>query len=196
MSLLAQPEQEQQQQPRLASPLIQPQSPMPSQDFFWYRLDPSDIIDEVEHKLKGEVFVKDAQGRGSWQQKFDQELGDDIINDILKMIYSFGVNKNTILGCLKHEEIYQRCYSIWIELSKFFFINSLRGKINVNRSKRSIIIKEIVYLIHSGLSRSEMGRESGQLSTASQRIEHLLKEDKQKQNAINPLNWLPGRKGG
>lgn len=159
----------------------------PSQDFFTFRLDSSDIIDEIHHQLKGEIFIPNGRGGGEWKCKFKKQLTDEGINDILGIIYSFGINKNVILGCLNHEEIYQRCNAIWKELAKYMVING--EKVGIDKKKRSILVKNLVYQIHSGLSRSEEGRESDQLSTASQRIEHYLKGDKQKQgSSLNPLN--------
>jgi len=150
-------------------------------------LDSSDIIDEIQHQLKGEIFIPDGKGGGKWVCKFKRVINDEGISDVLSIIYSFGVNKNIILGCLTHEEIYQRCNAIWKELAKYVVINGI--KVGIDPKKRSILIKNIVYQIHSGLSRSEEGRESDQLSTASQRVEHYLKEDKPKQSGIlNPLN--------
>jgi hypothetical protein len=175
--------QQQYQQPPVDFPI--PEGP--TQDFFTFRLDSSDIIDEILHQLKGEIWKPDGKGGGKYVPKFKKQMTEEGINDVISIIYSFGVNKNVILGCLTHEEIYQRCNSIWKELAKYIVINGKR--VGVDKRKRSLLVKNLVYQIHSALSRSEEGRESDQLSTASQRVEHFVREDKPKQGGIlNTLN--------
>lgn len=185
-----QPQIQQQYMPQYQAPpgdMLIPDSP--GQDFFTFRLDSSDIIDEILHQLKGEIWVPDRKGGGKWDRKFDKVMTDEGINDVIGIIYSFGVNKNVILGCLTHEEIYQRCNSIWKELAKYIVING--DRVGIDRKKRSLLVKNLVYQIHSALSRSEEGRESDQLSTASQRVEHFVREDRAKQggvlSAFNPF---------
>lgn len=185
MGLLDQPEQQVQQQ--YQQPINYPIPDGPTDDFFVFRLDSSDIIEELEHQLRGEVFIK---GRG-YIPKFDKQMTDEGINDILNIVYSFGINKNVILGCLTHEEIYQRCNSIWIEIAKYVVVNG--DRVGIDRRKRSLLVKNIVYMVHSALSRSEEGREADQLSTASQRVEHTLREDRP-QNKFSPLGFLQRHK--
>lgn len=156
--------------------------PMPSapqEDFFKYRLDPTQILEDIEHELRGEVF--DAN-KGAYVQKFEKELTDEGIAEILALINSCGINKNIILGCLTHEEIYSRCNRTWRKLAKFFVTDGHR--IGLDKNKRDLLIQKIVSQIHSGLSRSEEGRESDQLSTAHQRVEHFLSEEKQRRGGL------------
>jgi hypothetical protein len=162
-------------QSMLSPPSMEPPTPDNYGDFFKFRLDNMDILEEIEHHLKGEVFIE-----GRWVEKCSRQLSDEGVKDILSIIYSMGINKNVILGCLTHEEIYGRCRAIWLEISKYFVTDGFR--IGINKNRRGILVKEIVFMIHSSLSRSEEGKEANQISTASQRIEHFVKEDKGKQD--------------
>ena len=151
-------------------------------DFLKYRIDNSEILEEFEHQLKGEVFVN-----GKWKPKFKRELTDEGISEIINIIYAFGLNKSTLLGNISHEEIYERCNSIWKEIAKYILLNGHR--VGIERKKRSLLIRKIVYMIHSALSRSEAGKEATQLSRQSQRVEHFMHQDQQnKQSVMEKLN--------
>lgn len=179
-------QQQGQPPPQGYSPLLEPPTPPnPEPDFFRYRIEGSDILESLEHQLKGEVWITLPDGGGKWDVKFKQELTDEGVSDVLNIVYSFGLNKNVILGNLTHEEIYERCNVIWKELARYFF---LRGQvIGVTPYNRSMLIKKIVFIIHSGLSRSEMGREASQISTASQKVEHTYVDNTPKSGIGNPL---------
>lgn len=174
-----------------------PQSPYAEQsydnsqaaDIVMVRLDTSDFLEELRHQLKGEVWSPNKQGGGSYKKIFNTDLTDEGVNDIVHFVSAFGTNKNIFLGCLSPEVIKQRCYSLWVDLARYAFFKQTKS--GFTKRNRSLLIKEIVYTIHSGLSRSELGREANQISTLSQRMEHILREDRPQKNALNPLNLLP-----
>jgi len=120
---------------------------------------------------------------------FDAQANEDGINLILNIIYSCGINKNILLGYLEHEEIYTRCRALWRELAKLFAFHShLYG---IKKETRSQLVKSIVWLVHSGLSRSQDGKEADQLSSATQKIEHrLIEQNKEQGRGGFPLNPL------
>ena len=149
-SIINPQEQQQVQLPIPTRPPIIPQAP--EQDFFRYRIDSTDILTELQHQLSGEVWDEKTK---EWKALYNKELTDEGINEILGIVYSLGINKNTILGCLTHEEIYDRCNAIWKELAVYVVLNGYR--IGVEKYRRSMLLKKIIYIIHSGLSRSESG---------------------------------------
>ena len=58
-------------QPQYMQPPMQTPNPdLPTQDFYWFRLQSGDIIEEIEHKLKGEILVTNSDGSYSYQKKF------------------------------------------------------------------------------------------------------------------------------
>ena len=96
-------EQQQQVVEQQPQPYQHPNLPSPPEDdFFRYRIDGADILEQIEHQLKGEVF--DAQ-QNKYIPKFDVWINDEGINKVLHVIYTCGINKNTFLGNLTKEEI-------------------------------------------------------------------------------------------
>ena len=172
-------------------PMIAPNIPSSQEkDFFKFRIDSTDIIAEIQHHLKGEVFVADQYGMGKYVQQFEQEMTNEGVNEVVGMIFAFGINKNTLLGCLTHDEIYERCNSIWKELATYFILNG--NRVLMKKDRRSILLRKIVYMVHSGLSRSELGKEAKQLSQAVQRVEHSMEEVKQEKK-FDPIGRLMHR---
>ena len=145
-------------------------------DFFRYRAESTDILEELEHQLRGEVFVRDSSGAGAWVRKFNQELTDAGINDILNMVFTVAMNKCVLYGCLDKEEIYQRCNRLWREMAKYAVISG--SNVGLVRTNRDMIIKKVIYLCHSGLTRSMDGREANQTSAAISKIEHEVREER------------------
>lgn len=148
----------------------------PNADFFRFRIDSTDILKEIEHQLKGEVF---DPNKGEYVPMMDRWMNDEGVNKVKHIIYATGLNKNSFLGNLTREEINMKCKSIWKDTALLMFRNY--KKYGVKKEMRSILIKSIVYPIHSGLSRSEDGKESDQLSTAAQRHEIFQHQDRERQ---------------
>lgn len=172
-------------------PSIMPPIPdSPTQDFFRFRIDGSDIIDEVLHQLKGEMFVSNK----GWEAKFDRWMNDEGINKIIHIIYSCGINKNVFLGNLTKEEILYKCKMIKKKLALLLFQKHKEYQIPLEM--RSLLITTVVNTIHSGLSRCEGGLEARQLSTATQRHEifnEQARKDESLMSRVNPLRKLMGR---
>lgn len=166
----------------------EPVLPMPqmvqgniSSDFLKFRIDNSEILEEIEHQLKGEVY-KD----GLWKPKFKRDITDEGVAEIINIIYAFGLNKSNLLGNISHEEIYERCNVIWKELAKYIFLHGYR--VGINRKHRGLLIRKVVFMVHSALSRSEAGKEASQLSRQTQHVEHFLHQDNKKQGMMEKLN--------
>ena len=170
-----------------SSPMNMPQ---PNEDFFKYRIDGKDIIDEIDHMLKGEVW--DSK-KGMYEQKFDRWANDEGINKFIATLYACGINKNIFLGNLTKEEIMTRCYMLKAKLSLLLF--KKYRDYEVSREMRGLLVTNIIYPIHSALSRSEGGRESGQISTAAQRHDiYSYQEQKGKSSILKPrLPFFGGR---
>lgn len=163
--------------------------PPPEEDFFRYRIEGTDILEEIEHQLKGEVF--DPQ-RNIYIEKFDRWINDEGINKVLHIIYSCGINKNIFLGNLLKEEIHFKCKMIKKKLALLLF--KKYHNYGIKKEMRDLLITTVVNQIHSGLSRSEGGRESDQISTAAQRHEIYSHMEREKQNT--PMSKLPFLRGG
>ena len=196
MGILSQPPMDtgQQQQPGYNQGYVEPQIiEQDTGDIIKTRLDSSDIMDEIGRQLRGLVWTQDGKGSGSYTKIYDTGLTEEGVGDVMHIIYGFGMNKNIFLGCLPIEEIKQRCHSLWLELAKYAVIAGKQT--GFTKRRRSMLIKEIVYSVRSGLSRSENGREANQISTLAQRMEHIMKEERPERSSMNPLNWVQNMKG-
>jgi len=177
-----QEEPQQQMYPSIPAPM--PQNP--NDDFFRYRIDGLDILTEMEHQLKGEVFV--TKGNESYfKQKFDRWINDEGISKVLHIIYACGINKNVFLGNLKKDEIMFKCRMLKKKLALLFF--KKYQDYEIKKEMRDLLITTVVNTVHSGLSRSEEGRESDQLSTAAQRHEIFSHQEQNKEKSV--WNKLP-----
>ena len=169
--------------PNLIVPAPMPKNP--ENDFFKYRIDSSDIIDEVTQQLRGYVWVLE-DGVGKWVKKYEPIVNDTFINIIINLLYSCGLNKNIILGNLKTEQIDLRMKMLWKKLARLICFRY--NNYGIKKEMRSIVIQTIVNPIHSGLSRCEGGKEAYQLSTASQMIIHRHESEGKQSSGFDFLN--------
>ena len=172
----------------------EPHSPPPpvsmGQEVHMYRLNNIELIELIEHQLRNER--PSAKKGGKWIPKGKPWATEEGISKIMGILSACGLNKNINLGCLTHDEIYERCRLIWQKLAYMIAVNSY--KYGVERSNRSMLIQITVQQIHSALSRSEKGREAKQLSTTTQHLEHTVREDKGRQPLpMNPARLLSRR---
>lgn len=180
-----QPEQQQQPQTIFTQP---PLPDNPSEDFFRYRIDSTDILDEITHQLKGEILVQDKDGKAKYIKKFKKLVNEEGINKICYLIYSCGLNKNIYLGNLSHEEISYKMKNIKIKLSVLIF--KKYKAYEIEPEMRSLVVETIKNQIHSGLSRCEDGKEADQLSTATQMMIHKNQTEQTKQQGGGIMQFL------
>ena len=183
-----QQDEQQQQQQMLPSALVQPPMPDPPEaDFFKFRITSEDILELIEHKLRGEEYDETEK---KYIQKYIAWCNDEFINIALSTIQDYA-NKNTYLGNFSNDQINYKCNKIKKKLAKLLFRNY--QKYDIAKEKRSLIIDKIMNTVHSSLSRSEGGKEAIQLSTATQRHEvyHEEKEPAQRQQGV--MSSLLGR---
>jgi len=169
---------------------IQPQTffqpPAPDNDFLKYRIKTDDILRDLEHKLKGETWVVDAQGRGMWVAKYVRWVNDEGISVILSAVSNY-VTRKIYLSNLTTVEIRFKCNMIKKKLAIFIFNKYRHYEIDPN--KRSLLIQFIMDTIHTSLTRSEGGMEAEQVSTQSQ-FSHVVHENKNEaQHGIFRMPW-------
>lgn len=161
--------------------------PGPQDDFFKYRVEGLDIIDEIQHQLRGEVFDTKTK---KYVKRFDAWMNERGINKVCHIMYSLGLNKNTVLGCLDREQILYKCAMLKRNIS--LLIMQKHEEYEIDRSMWDFIVTIVVNTVHSALSRSEGGRESTQISTNAQRHDLYTHNEGDKQGIINKFF---GRRG-
>lgn len=176
-----QPEQPQQvqevQQPQMMPPMMGGYEP--DQDFFRYRIDSNDIVDEIMHQLKGEVYLVGDDGKGKYVQKFDRWVNDEGIYKIIHIMYSNGLNKGIFLANLTHDEIAYKMNALKKQFARLIF--KKYQEYGIKKEMRSLVVSTLVNQIHTGLSRCEGGKEADQLSVATTRLEHYQHQEQQKE---------------
>lgn len=163
-----------------------PMPPPPSSEFHIQRLDGTKLLAEIENQLRGIITMPD----GTQVEKWDPECNEKGIGMILSCIYTLGLNQNVFLGNISDEDIRNRCRAIWYNLAEIFCLDYERY--GIEKHKRKLLIKKIVFTVHSGLSRSEWGKEATEISSATIRQENVnIDQSGQKQKSLlNPLSWF------
>lgn len=173
------------------NPGIAPMPAPPENDFFKFRITTEDLLEELDHRLKGEILTSD-DGRNYYYKKiYEPWCNHKFINTVIGIVYGFGANRNTILGNLKNKEICYRCNYLWKRLARLLFTNY--KEFGIQKEMRSLIIKLIVDTVHSSLSRSEDGWESEKLSTATQKYE-VHSDNNKSRNTGSFFQFLKPRK--
>jgi len=166
--------------PRLGYQDLSTPSPRPPQDdFYRYRIDGFDIIQEMQHQLRGELF---DESKGKYLKAFDRWINESGISKITHIVYSLGINKNTFLGNLSRDQVLFKCRMLKIKLSRLVMRKYVEYEIK--REMWDLLVMTVVNTVHSGLSRSENGREGTQLSTAAQRIDQYHHMEGQKSEGL------------
>jgi hypothetical protein len=173
-------------------PIETPIPELPNQDFFRFRIDNTEILEEVMHQLRGEVFIANENGQGGEYKKvFDRWINEEGLNKISYIIYCCGINKNTLLGNLSKDEIYFKCQALKIQLSQLLF--KKYKEFEVKKEMRELLVTAIMNTVHSALSRSEGGKEADDLSKATQRHE-IVNQDLTPKETSNPFARLLRRR--
>jgi len=179
-------QQEEQRNVLPAPPMPVPLPDGPGEDFFKFRIDGSDILEDMEHQLKGESYDPIQK---TYVEKFDRWINDDGINKVLHVIYSCGINKNIFLGNLTKDEIMFKCRMLKKKVALLFF--KKYKDFEIQKEMRDLLISTIINTVHSGLSRSEGGKESDQISVAAQRYEVFQHQQQQEQQRPGLKRFLP-----
>ena len=184
-------EQSQNQSPSMELPegMPPPIPSNPSDDFYRFRISGNDILQEIEILLKGEIKNNVT---GEVEKKYEAWLNDKGIYTVMGIIYALGINKNSFLGNLRREEILYKCKMVKKKISRLFTFPEDCKKFGLKIELRDMLITIIVNSIHSGLSRSEGGKEAEQLSTAAQRHDIYSHTDSSKSDGILS-RFMPGK---
>lgn len=169
-------------------PLVaQPIESEVSQEFYRFMIDNIDIIDEVEMQLKGYVKEPQEDGTYKYKKKFQAWMNDEGVSKVKYIIWSLGVNKNTLLGNLSRDEINYKCANVKKKIALLLFSNC--KKYDVNPTNKDFIVTSVTNTVHSGLSRCEHGKLSNELTRVIQRheIQHQDMREKDSGFSINPF---------
>ena len=104
-------------------------SNQPQDNLVVFQLELDNILDRIEHLLKGDVLVADEDGNLNYTSPKDKGLV--ILNaygvQLIINLISFYLNRNTILSNYKEERIYEILYDLGNEIADLIYINYETG---------------------------------------------------------------------
>ena len=175
-------------------PLVNPNQIIePKDEFFRFMIDSLDLIEEVEMQLKGYVKKPQKDGSVKFTKVFNAWINNEGISRIKYIIFSLGINKNTLLGNLNQDQINYKCNLLKKKLALLLMCNS--KKYDVENNNKDLLIMTVVNTVHSGLSRCEDGKLSDEVTRIIQRheIHHDDSQKEEKGMGLNPFGMLRKR---
>lgn len=175
-----------------------------SDDLIRFQLELDNILERVEHLLRGDVLEFDSRGNLTWKEPSNKEhilFNEYGVQEILRIL-SVYVNRNTILSNYDETEIKLKVYDFGMELTdlifmkynKMFYLPDPPDPDDKEASENyydladekcklyPMIVREIVDVVHSTYLRALNGGER-----------HSLREARHVSQSINPQpSALPG----
>lgn len=133
-----------------------------NEDLVRWQLELNDILERVEHILKGDIPIF-RDGNILWEKNPKPEnntLNEYGVQETMKVL-SLYINRNTILSDYTQTEINFKVYDFGREINNLFFMRYEDFGMD-NEEKRKnypIIIREIVDIVHSSYKRALFGGE-------------------------------------
>ena len=166
-----------------------------------WQLELDNILERIEHLLKGDIIKDDGQGNITYETPKDKNL--IILNDygvqLVMNVISFYLNRNTILSNYDDKRIFQILYDLGNELADVVYINyEQMGMTTIEKkSRHEILILNILHTIESSYNRALSGGERDSLRSArvvTQSItpgglSYPMRARKHAGGFLNPKNW-------
>lgn len=134
-------------------------------NFMQYRLDSSDIIEEILHYLRGEVW--DPKHK-NYVKKYERLCNDDGINAIASVLYSH-LNKNIYTSDLEEEDINRIAREIRIAIA--MLVSLYYHEFGIDEKYRKLIILEVDHQVYAALRRALEGGERNLIGRSVTRVE-------------------------
>lgn len=135
-----------------------------------WQLELDNILERIEHLLKGDVIKTDLDGNLTYEKPEDESL--IILNDygvqLIMNVISFYLNRNTILSTYIDARINNILYDLGNELADVIYINYEKMGMDCieKKSRYEILILNILNTIESSYNRAIGGEERESLRTA------------------------------
>lgn len=166
-----------------------------------WQLELDNILERLEHLLKGDIVQDDGEGNIVYTAPTDKTL--IILNDygvqLVMNIISFYLNRNTILSNYDDDRIKNILYDLGNELADVFYINYEQMGMTTmeKKSRHGILIMNILHTIESAYNRALMGGERDSLRSARVVTQSITPSGnvfgfprrKHMGGFLNPKNW-------
>lgn len=141
-----------------------------SDNLIVWQLELDNILERIEHLLKGDIISEDGQGGLTYTVPKDKRL--IVLNSygvgLIMNFISFYLNRNTILSNYREERVYEILHTLGHELGDLVYINyEQMGLDTVEKKSRAfMLIMNILHMIESAYNRALGGEERDSLRKA------------------------------
>jgi len=166
------------------------------------QLEVNDMLEQIEHFLRGDVPTSDGQGNVKWvTPNEDQRRLNDKGVELLMQILSGYITRNTMLSNYNEKQINAMIYRLGCDISDVVYTkyNEIGLDTPKKRKEYRVIVMQIKDMVWSTYLRALNGEERKSLREHSQfnfTDPHSMPQQypRENRNMINPLNWM-GRGG-
>ncbi len=165
-----------------------PYAAQTSPDLIKWQLDPADIVEELMHSLKGEVW---STLHGKYVKRYKPMMNEKGLNNLMGFL-SIEISKIKILSNYKEEDVLKSSEEFNYILSDKLFIKYKEWEIDF--SDLSTIRRMIGEAVFATLKRAENEGERRFLKLAERRIETHTSGEKTKSELPFPFRIFGGKK--
>ncbi len=127
-----------------------------------WQIDNDDILDKIEHFLRGDLVKTNEEGDTYFEPQTDKELvilNDYGVNSIMQILGNY-VNKNIILSFYNEERINEILADLGDELALFLMCNYEKMGMDTNfkKSRYILLTLNILHIIESSFRRALFGQ--------------------------------------
>ena len=164
--------------------------PQANDDYKWDVL-ATDIIEELEHDLKGEVFIRSddpdtPEIEGKWEKRTGQQLlNEKGIREIITIVRSL-VNKVMFFSNLDEYDIRLLTMRMRQNIAQNLFLNW--EEYDIKKSDLTIVTDKVVYFMYVALKRALFGEERKSKREGRSTNVHVIEGFGQKQQQ---QGWFP-----
>jgi hypothetical protein len=140
-----------------------------------------DIILELEHDFRGEIFMEDEN---KWEVKGESLMNEKGIRSIIGVLRA-SVHKILFLSNLTEDDVYLITRDTHIELACLLAQNI--DNFEIKKAYLSSILNKVVFITYEGLRRAFMGGERTFLKQTERRIERIIDRLGSEKKSLNPF---------
>lgn len=165
-----------------------------------WQLELDNILERIEHLLKGDVVELDNDGNIVYTKPKDTSL--IILNDygvqLIMNVISFYLNRNTILSNYQELRIFEILFDLGNELADVIYINYEKMGMDTieKKSRHELLILNILHTLESAYNRALGGEERDSLRSARVVTQSItpggippVLKRKHTGGFLNPKNW-------
>lgn len=135
-----------------------------------YQLETSELLNNIEHFLRGDYKTIDKDGNEFWATQTDDTLilfNNYGVSSMMSIIGSY-IDKNTILSTYDVERVYEILADLGDQLTNFIFCNYEKMGMNTEfkKTKYQLVVIGILHSIESAYRRALRGKTAENINTS------------------------------